>query len=42
MKHRRGTRKDKEVKARQVENIIIEQSKNRNHDNKKNPSIFYL
>ena len=33
MKHRRGTRKDKEVKARQVENIIIEQSKNRNHDN---------
>lgn len=33
MKHRRGTRKDKEVKARQVENIIIEQSRNRNHDN---------
>lgn len=26
----------------QVENIIIEQSKNRNHDNKKNPSMFYL
>ena len=33
MKHRRGTRKDKGVKARQVENIIIEQLKNRNHDN---------
>jgi hypothetical protein len=26
----------------QVENIIIEQSKNRNHDNKKIPSMFYL
>ena len=33
MKHRRESRKDKEVKARQVENIIIEQSKNKNHDN---------
>ena len=33
MKHRSETRKDKEVKAKQVENIIIEQSKNRNHDN---------
>ena len=35
MKHRSETRKDKEVKAKQVENIIIEQSKNRNHDNPK-------
>ena len=33
MKHRRGTRKDKEVKAKQVENIIIEQSKNKNNEN---------
>ena len=30
------------MKMYQVENIIIEQSKNRNHDNKKNPRIFYL
>lgn len=30
------------MKMYQVENIIIEQSKNRNHDNKKNPNIFYL
>lgn len=30
------------MKMYQVENIIIEQSKNRNHDNKKNLSIFYL
>ena len=33
MKHRIGTRKDKEVKAKQVENIIIEQSKNKNNEN---------
>ena len=33
MNHGRATRKDKEVKARQVENIIIEQSKNKNNDN---------
>lgn len=30
------------MKMYQVENIIIEQSKNRNHDNKKNTRIFYL
>ena len=29
------------MKMYQVENIIIEQSKNRNHDNKKNPSISF-
>ena len=29
-------------RSTKMENIIIEQSKNRNHDNKKNPRIFYL